>query len=109
MAVVKKPVKKTTQKWEMSWKNFFIALSVAANIGFVVVVATMMTSHVMDGMFMREGLNRYCASQNNDKFSDNSEKTKALREYTCASGDAKQYFDDGFKKYLDYKGIKSES
>ena len=109
MAVAKKPVKKTTQKWEMSWKNFFVAFSVAANIGFVVVVTTMMTSHVMDGMFMREGLNRYCASQNNDKFADNSDKTKALREYTCASGDARQYFDGGFTKYLDAKGIKSES
>ncbi len=109
MAVAKKPVKKTAQKWEISWKNFFIALSLAANIGFVVVVTTMMTSHAMDGMFMREGLNRYCASQNNDKFSDNSEKTKALREYTCASGDAKQYFDDGFTKYLETKGVKAES
>ena len=110
MAVAKKPAsKKPAAKWVMSWKPFFIALSIAANIGFVVIVTTMMTSHVLDGMFMREGLNRYCASQNNDKFAENSDRTKALREYTCASGDAEDYFNDGFNKYLEYKGIKSES
>lgn len=108
MTVAKKPVKKVTQ-WQISWKNFFIALSIAANIGFIVVFTTMMTSHVLDGMFMREGLNRYCASQNNGKFESNSEKTKALREYTCASGDAAQYFNDGFDKYLESKGIVSGS
>jgi hypothetical protein len=108
MAVAKKQVKKTS-KWDVSWKHFFIALSVAANIGFVVVVTTMMTSHVLDGMFMREGLNRYCASQNTDKFSDASEKVKALREYTCATDEAKKYFNDGFDRYLEFKGIKSES
>jgi hypothetical protein len=109
MAAAKKPVKKTTGTLEMNWTKFFIALSIAANIGFVVVVTTMMTSHALDGMFMREGLNRYCASQNNEKFTDSSEKTKALREYTCASGDAKKYFEEGFNKYLDVKGVTSES
>lgn len=109
MATVKKPVKKPTQAVQISWKTFLIGLSVAANIAVVVVLATIVTSRALDATFMREGLNRYCASDNNDKFADNSEKTKALREYTCASGDAKQYFNDGFNKYLEFKGIKSES
>lgn len=110
MAVAKKPVsKKSAQKWDMSWKKLFISLSVAANIGFVVVVITMMSSHVLDGMFMREGLNRYCAAENNDKFSDSSEKTKAFRDYTCAHGDAADFFNEGFKQYLEVKGIKVES
>lgn len=109
MADAKKPAKKPAQKWEMSWKTFFISLSVAANIGFAVVVITMMSSHVLDGMFMREGLNRYCAPQNDEKFSDNSEKTKAFRDYTCAQGDAKDFFNEGFKQYLEAKGITTES
>jgi len=90
----------------MSGKQFFIALSVAANIAFVVVIITMMTSNVLDGMFMNEGLSRYCSPVNNDKFVDAGEKTQALRAYTCASGEAKSYFDTGFQSYLDYKNIK---
>jgi hypothetical protein len=111
MATVKKQVSKANQaatgKWMGSWKNFFAALSVAANIGFVVIVITMMGTHVLDGMFMNEGLTRYCASENNDKFKNASDKVKALRVYTCADGDAAQYFNDGFTKYLDVKGISS--
>lgn len=91
---------------KMSAKQFFIALSVAANIGFVVVVTTMMTSHVLDGMFMNEGLTRYCNAANDDKFSEAGDKAKALRAYTCTTDDAKKYFDDGFQAYLDYKNIK---
>ncbi len=106
MATSKKsPKKAKAMVWNMSWKQLFIAASVAANIGFVVVVATMMTSHTLDGMFMNEGLTRYCVSDNNDKFTDATDKVKALRAYTCGSGDAKMYFENGFKSYLDYKGI----
>jgi hypothetical protein len=106
MAVTKKQSKKSSSpKMYMSWKQLFIAASVAANIAFVVAIATMMTSHVLDGMFMNEGLSRYCSSDNNDKFKDTTDKVKALRAYTCASGDAKGYFDNGFKSYLDYKAI----
>lgn len=104
MATTKKPASKS-QRLQISWKKFFISLSVAANIGFAVVIITMMTSHVLDGMFMREGLNRYCATQNDEKFSDNSEKTKALREYTCAKGDAKDFFNQGLNDYMESKGI----
>lgn len=109
MATAKQQVSKTKSapkgKWMGPWKNFFIALSVAANIGFVVIVITMMSTHVLDGMFMNEGLTRYCASENNDKFKNASDKVKALRVYTCADGDAAQYFNDGFNRYLDAKGI----
>lgn len=101
-----KQVKSTAARGVVAWKQFFIALSVAANIGFVVVVITMMTSHVLDGMFMNEGLSRYCSSVNDSKFSEAGDKTKALRAYTCATGDAKTYFDKGFQEYLDYKGVK---
>jgi hypothetical protein len=104
MATTKKPTSKP-QGLQISWKKFFISLSVAANIGFAVVIITMMTSHVLDGMFMREGLNRYCATQNDEKFSDNSEKVKALREYTCARGDAKDFFNQGLNDYMESKGI----
>lgn len=104
MATTKKLASKS-QRLQISWKKFFISLSVAANIGFAVVIITMMTSHVLDGMFMREGLNRYCATQNDEKFSDNSEKTKALREYTCAKGDAKDFFNQGLNDYMESKGI----
>lgn len=90
----------------MSLKQFFIALSIAANIAFVVVIITMMTSNVFDVMFMNEGLSRYCSSANDNKFVDAGEKAQALRAYTCATGEAKQYFDSGFQKYLDYKNIK---
>lgn len=108
MAGAKQQVKKSNVAAgdNMSWKQFLIALSVSANIGFIVVVATMMTSHVLDGMFMNEGLSRYCSSVNDEKFADAGDKTKALRAYTCATGDAKQYFDTGFQSYLDFKNIK---
>ncbi len=108
MAGVKQAVKKSKVAIgsQISGKRFFIGLSFAANIAFVVVLITMMTSHVLDGMFMNEGLTRYCSSVNDSKFSDAGEKPKALRAYTCAAGDAKEYFDAGFQSYLDYKSIK---
>lgn len=85
--------------------SFFFAASLTVNLAFVVVVITMMTSHVMDGMFMNEGLNRYCSSANDSKFDNTSAKVKAMRAYTCGSGDAKQYFENGFNSYLQSKGI----
>jgi hypothetical protein len=91
---------------DLSWRTFFLALSVAVNIGLVVFVATLMTSNALDTLLMREGLSRYCAPENNDKFADASEKTKAFREYTCGAGTAKDYFAEGLEKYYEYKGIK---
>lgn len=110
MAVTKKPViKKNTggMRWSISWKNWLIAASVTLNIAFVVVLITMMTSHALDGMFMKEGLSRYCAVANDYQFDTAPAKVKALRVFTCAGGDAKPYFDEGFQKYLDFKGVKS--
>ena len=100
--------KKATPKarWDISWKTLLISLSVATNIGLVVLVTAMMTSHVLDFMLMREGLSRYCAVENDDKFADASDKTKAFREYTCGTGEAKEYFEDGLGRYYEYKGIK---
>lgn len=105
MAAKKPANKQSGSRWYFSWTRLFIAASVAANIAFVVVVATMITSHSLDGMFMNEGLQRYCNTANDDKFSDNPAKVRALRYYTCARGDAAQYFQEGFQKYLDYKHI----
>lgn len=104
MAATKKSPKKMT--WDISWKTLFISLSVAANIGLVVLVTAMMTSHVLDFMFMREGLSRYCATENDDKFTDTTDKVKAFREYTCGTGEAKEYFEDGLAKYYEYQGLK---
>lgn len=91
--------------WQVSWKHFFIVASVTANIAFVVVIITMITSHALDGMFMNEGLKRYCDSANDEKFEDNNERTIALRQYTCERGDAAAYFKNGFEQYLDFKNI----
>lgn len=96
----------SVQAWKISWKNLFIAASVSANIAFIVVIITMMTSHSLDGMFIKEGLTRYCASDNNDKFAASATNVQALRAYTCASGDAKAYFNEGFQKYVDSKATK---
>jgi len=108
MAATKKSAatKSAMASWKMSWKNLFISASVAANIGFVVLVVTMMSTHALDGMFIKEGLTRYCANDNNDKFTSSSTNVKALRAYTCASGDAKQFFDDGFSKYVESLAVK---
>lgn len=109
MAASKKPApkKQMGMKWNISWKKWLIVASATLNIAFVVVVITMMTSHALDGMFMREGLARYCAVANDTQFTDSPAKVKALRVYTCAGGDAKPYFNEGFQKYLDFKGIKN--
>lgn len=109
MATSKKPAPKKQMgvKWNISWRRWLIVASGALNIAFIVVFVTMMTSHALDGLFMREGLARYCAKANDGQFADSPAKVKALRVYTCAGGDAKPYFNEGFQKYLDFKGIKN--
>lgn len=82
-----------------------MAASVTANIGFVVIFITMINTHALDGMFIREGLQRYCLSQNDNKFADAGAYTNALREYTCARDDAQSYYEAGLNSYLDYRGI----
>ncbi len=87
------------------WKNFFFAASVTLNIAFVVVFIAMITTNALDLMFMKEGLNRYCASSNDDKFVDSTAKVKALRSFTCARGDANDDFQNAFSAYLKSKGL----
>lgn len=102
MAEQKKSEKKTDrQRVNLSWKRFFIALSVALNIGLVVLVTAMMTTNALDGMLIKEGLTRYCDVANDDKFAGSPDQTIALREYTCERNGADVYFRDGFQNYLD--------
>lgn len=92
--------------WNVSWKRFLIAASATANVALIVAVITMMSSHVLDGMFINEGLTRYCSPANDNKFDNSADRAQALRAYTCATGDAKSYFDAGFQSYLTAKGLK---
>lgn len=105
MAGAAKTAKKKNVIWKWSWRGLLIAASVVLNIGFIVVVITMMSSHALDYFFMSQGLSRYCDTANDSAFSSNSQKTQALRDYTCARGDASQYFQDGFKSYLNHLHI----
>lgn len=89
----------------ISWRKLVIWASFAANIAFFVVLITMAATRAMDGLFISQGIIRYCDVANDDKFAGSTDQTKALRYYTCARGDANQYFQDGFKKYLDFKQI----
>jgi len=75
------------------------------NVALLTTLLAMSLTNVVDAMFMREGLTRYCETTNDAKFADAPARDKALRAYTCATGDAKQYFEKGFNEYLDTKGI----
>lgn len=101
MATAKKTSSKKNFNWLMPWKNFYLSVSVAVNIAFIVLFVTMAGTHALDGMWMREGLNRYCDAANDTKFKDNSEATKALRDFTCAKGDAADDFQKAFNAYLE--------
>ncbi len=105
MAQAKVAKKVAVAAWKPSWKGLFIAASVTLNIGFAVIFYLMAYTSTLDGMFMSEGLTRYCNSVNDEKFTETTDKTQALREYTCAIGSADAYFDKGFNEYLDSKGI----
>jgi hypothetical protein len=91
--------------WGLSWKRLLIAGSVALNIAFIVLMLSVGISNALDGIFMASGLERYCSSNNDDKFTSSTVQVKALRNYVCDSPDANQYFKDGLNKYLDSKGI----
>lgn len=99
--------KKGTSKIKLTprWKSFFIAASVTFNIAFVVVFVTMVATSALDGMIMREGLVRYCATANDKKFKDTTDQVKALREFTCARGEAADDFEAAIQAYLTSKGI----
>lgn len=87
-------------KWKMSWKRLFFAASVALNIGGLVILITLVSTNSLDNLWIREGLDRYCASANDSKFKDNTEASKALRDFTCAKGDASKDFQQAFDAYL---------
>ena len=89
----------------VSWRKLVILASVTLNVGFIVIWVSLASTYSLDGLFMANGLERYCSSQNDDKFKDATAQVAALREYVCDRPDADQYFQDGFAKYLDAKGI----
>lgn len=98
MATVKKSGLKAP-KGKMSWKQLLVSASVTLNIAFVVVLITLATTHALDGLWMREGLTRYCSPANDSKFDDMTEASKSLRDFTCAKGDAADDFEAAVKAY----------
>lgn len=98
--MAKKTTKQAEGKWKISWRNFFIAASVSLNIAFVVLIVAMATTNALDGMFMYEGLKRYCDPVNDSRFGGQPAENQALRDFTCAKGAAKQDFEKAFNNYL---------
>lgn len=94
-----------TAKGMWQWKGLFFSASVALNIAFVVVFIALIGTSALDVMLMKEGLNRYCATSNDAKFKDSNAKTQALRDFTCARGDASDDFKTALDAYLKTKGI----
>jgi hypothetical protein len=88
-------------RWHPSIKRLVILASLALNIGFLVVLIAISTTTVLDGLFMPTALERYCSTNNDDKFQKEDAKVKALRAYVCDRTDAHTYFTDGYYKYLD--------
>jgi hypothetical protein len=88
-----------------SWRRMIILASLAFNVGFIVIWISLASSNSLDGLFMADGLERYCSTSNDDKFDGSTTQVKALRDYVCDRSDASTYFHDGLNKYLDAKGI----
>lgn len=105
MAATKKSTKTfELGKWTIQWRDLLIAGSVALNLAVLVLGIAMMATNALDGMFIREGLQRFCNPNNDDKFTGSSDETRAVRDFTCAHGDAKPYFENGLKNYMnDYR------
>ena len=95
----------TAGRWRFSWRRMLITTSITLNIGFLVIWISLATTNSLDGLFMADGLDRYCSSANDDKFTSATLQVKAMRDYVCNSNDAHQYFSEGYYKYLDSKGI----
>jgi hypothetical protein len=101
MAATKKPQKLLEAgKWHPSLRRLVIFASLALNVGFVVVLVTLSTTTVLDGLFMPVALDRYCSTANDNKFQKEDAQIKALRAYVCDRSDAHEYFQDGYMKYL---------
>ena len=103
MASKKSSSKATKGMWQ--WKGLFVSASVTLNIAFVVVFIAIISTSALDIMVMKEGLNRYCSTANDLKFEDSTAKTQALREFTCARGDAADDFEAALNAYLKTKDI----
>lgn len=89
----------------ISIRRLIILASLTLNVGFIVIWVSLASSYSLDGLFMADGLERYCSNLNDDKFKDSTAQVKALRDYVCDRPDADNYFQDGLGKYLDSKGI----
>lgn len=89
----------------VSWRRLIILASITLNIGFIVIWVGLAATNSLDGLFMEDGLKRYCSQGNDDKFKDSKEDVKALRDYVCYVPDSKEFFDKGFNEYLQFKGI----
>lgn len=89
----------------VSLRRLIILASVTLNVGFLVIWVGLAATNSLDGLFMADGLERYCSSTNDDKFKDSTAQVKALRDYVCDRPDADKYFQEGFGKYLDAKNI----
>ena len=92
-------------RWRVSWRRLLIVTSITLNIGFVVIWIGLSVTNSLDGLFIANGLERYCSSSNDDKYKDSSEQVKALRDYVCDTPDAHKYFQQGLSNYLDSKGL----
>lgn len=109
MATTKKSQKLLEQgPVRLSWRRLIILSSLTLNVAFIVVIITMATSNALDGMFVKQGMQRYCEGVNDRLFAKSTDEVKALRDYTCAHGDAERYFKDGFDSYLHAKGIQHQ-
>lgn len=87
------------------WEQFAFSASVVVNIAFLVVFIAIIGTHALDVTLIKEGVNRYCDTSNDAKFADSSAKVRALRDFTCARGDAADDFQTAFNAYLKSKGI----
>ncbi len=92
-------------RWHPSLRRFVIFASLTLNIGFVVVLIALATSTALDGLFMSTALDRYCSTDNDNKFKREDAKIIAMRAYVCDRTDAHTYFMDGYYKYLDSQSV----
>lgn len=106
MAVVKKKNASTNAIRNISWKELFITGSVTLNIAFFVLFVAMAVTPVFDQVYLSVGAERLCSSANDSKFQSASAQSQAYRNYMCARDDAKDYYTEGLKQYLDAKGVR---
>lgn len=89
----------------ISLRRLVIFASVTLNVGFIVLWLSLAATHSLDGLFMENGLARYCNTNNDDKFAAATPQVKELRNYVCDRPDAAKYFHEGLNNYYQSKGI----